>query len=276
MVISESPPPPEVMLRALGRVLRPLVRLLIRSGVTFPILADLLRTVYVEIASTDLAQGEQPRTDSRIALLTGIHRKELRRQRTAVPEAEPAIITLNSQIIARWLGDPAYTRADGKPAALPRTGPAPSFDALVGTVTRDVRARSVLDEWLARGLATLDDDGRVALQVAAFLPREDTVSRLFYLARNLHDHAAAAGANVLTTGQPPFLERSVHYDGLSAEAAAGFERIARETAGAALLDVNRAALALADADDAAATGAPRTHRVNFGVFVYAEDAPDAG
>lgn len=266
------------MLRALGRVLRPLVRLLIRSGVTFPILADLLRTVYVEVATTDLAQGERPRTDSRIALLTGIHRKELRRQRTAVPEAEPVVVTLNSQIIARWLGDPGYNDANGKPAPLPRTGPAPSFDALVAAVTRDVRARSVLDDWLARGMATIDGDGNVALQVAAFLPREDTAARLFYFARNLHDHLAAASSNVLTTGQPPFLERSVHYDGLSADAAAALERIARETAGPVLLDVNRAALAIADADDAAhATegAAPRTHRVNFGIFVYAEDAQDA-
>jgi hypothetical protein len=264
------------MLQALGRVLRPLVRLLIRSGVTFPILADLLRTIYVEVASTDLAHGERPRTDSRIALLTGIHRKELRRQRTAVPEAEPTVITLNSQIIGRWLGDPAYTGPDGKPAALPRTGPAPSFDALVATVTRDVRARSVLDEWLARGMAVLDADGHVALQVAAFLPREDTASRLFYFARNLQDHIAAAAANVLTTDKPPFLERSVHYDGLSAEAAASLERIARETAKNALLDVNRAALAIADADDAASGDTPRAHRVNFGIFVYPEDAGNAG
>ncbi len=263
------------MIAALGRALRPIVRLLIRSGVTFPILADLLRTIYVEIASSDLAPGEKPRTDSRIALLTGIHRKELRRQRTAIPAAEPEVVTLNTQIIARWLGDPAYTAPDGKPAALPRTGPAPSFDALVATVTRDVRARSVLDDWLSRGMAALNDDGRVALQVAAFLPREDTASRLFYFARNLHDHAAAAAANILTAGTPPFLERSVHYDGLSADAAKQLEHAARERAGAVLLEVNRAALAIADADDAAHPGVERGHRVNFGVYVYAEDLPDA-
>ena len=38
-----------------------------------------------------------------------------------------------------------------------------------------------------------------------------------------------------------------------------------------LLDVNRAALAIADRDDAAATGSRPTRRVNFGVYVYVED-----
>lgn len=269
------PPPPDDVLRALRRVLRPVVRLLIRSGVTFPIVLDLLRTVYIEAASADLAPGE--RTDSRLSILTGIHRKELRRQREqAGMEPEPAVVTLNSQIIGRWLGDPAYAAADGSPAPLPRSGPAPSFEALVASVTRDVRSRAVLDEWLAQGRASLDDDGRVQLRARAFLPQQDGQARLYYFARNLHDHAAAAAANVLSAGAAPFLERSVHYDGLGVEAAAELERQAREGANAALLDINRIALAIADRDDAAAAGPRPTRRVNIGIYVYAEDEPDAG
>ena len=258
-------------------MLRPLVRLLIRSGVTFPILADLLRTVYVEVAGQDLAPGERARTDSRISLLTGIHRKELRRQRAqASGEAEPAVVTLNSQIIGRWLGDPVYAAPGSGPAPLPRMGAAPSFESLVASVTRDVRSRAVLDEWLAQGRAVLEADGRVRLQVPAFLPQKDEEARLFYFARNLHDHVAAASANIEAAGAAPFLDRSVHYDGLGLEAAAELERQAREAANKVLLELNRTALAIADRDDAAAGAGPRrTRRVNFGTYVYVEDEPDA-
>jgi hypothetical protein len=269
-----TPPPPDALLPALTRLLRPLVRLLIRSGVTFPILADLLRTLYVDVAAADLP--ERARTDSRLSLLTGIHRKELRRQRAEEGGSrEPEVVTLNSQVIGRWLGDPAYTGPDRAPLNLRRTGPAPSFEALVATVTRDVRSRAVLDEWLAKGIATLDAEGFVHLHVAAFLPQEDTEARLFYFARNVHDHVAAAAANIVTSGPPPFLERSAHYDKLGVDAAAAVVRHAREAATTVLLDVNRAALAIADQDDAAASAPRQTQRVNFGVYVYVENEPDA-
>lgn len=265
-------------------MLRPLVRLLIRSGVTFPVLADILRALYVEVAARDLLPGEAPRTDSRISVLTGIHRKELRRQREAGPEAaEPLVVTLNSQLLARWLGDPLLTGEDGAPLPLPRAGEAPSFEALVQGATRDVRPRAVLDEWLAQGIASLDGDGRVRLEAAAFLPRGDGDARLFYFARNLHDHLAAAAANVQAhpvAGAAPFVDRSVHYDGLGHDAAAALEKAARDAATRLLLNVNRTALAIADRDDAAARetagsgGGPRpTRRVNLGVYLYVEDEP---
>ena len=246
------------------------MRLLIRSGVTFPVLADLLRALYVEVATRDLLPGERSRTDSRVSLLTGIHRKELRRQRIqAGDEDEPAVVTLNSQLVARWLGN--HAGADGNPVPLPRTGPAPSFEALVMGATRDVRSRAVLDDWVAQGIASLDADGMVRLQTAGFLPTENLDARLFYFARNLHDHLAAASANISATGPAPFMDRSVHYDGLGLEAAAALEHDARDAATRLLLRVNQVALGIADKDDALADGVRPTRRVNLGIYLYTED-----
>ncbi len=248
------------------------MRLLIRSGVTFPVLADLLRGLYVEVAARDLLPGERPRTDSRISLLTGIHRKELRRQRLeAGDDVEPAVVTLNSQLVARWLG--THADADGNPVPLPRAGPVPSFEALVAGATRDVRPRAVLDEWVAQGIATLEADGSVRLQTAGFLPADNLDARLFYFARNLHDHVAAASANISAAGAAPFLDRSVHYDGLSLDAAAALERETREAATRLLLKVNRVALGIADKDAAAADSTQPTRRVNLGIYLYTEDEP---
>jgi hypothetical protein len=257
------------MRKPLERLLRPLVRLLIRCGITFPVAADLLRTIYVEVAVRDLPAAE--RTDSRVSLLTGVHRKEIRRLRTLPQdEAEPPMVTRNSRLIGTWLGAAAYTDAAGAPRPLPRTGPAPSFERLVESVTRDVRARAVLDDWLAQGVATIDEAGLVRLQVAALVPAPGQEEQLYYLGRNLHDHIAAAAANVLAEGQAPFLDRTVHYDRLSEAAAAELERRAREAAMAALLEVNRQALALSETDPPAS--AP-TRRVNFGIYLFSADEP---
>jgi hypothetical protein len=277
-----------MLMRPLARLLRPLVRLLIQSGITFPVFADLIRSLFVEVAVTEMLTDPASRTDSRVSLLTGIHRKEIRRQRGLERRTdEPEVVTRSSAIIGRWLGSAIYTDEDHKPLTLPRSGPAPSFESLVASVTRDVRARSVLDEWVSQGIASLEPDDRVRLNVAAFLPAQGQDAQVFYFARNLHDHVSAAAANLTAGAAPPFLERSVHYDRLSPEAIAQLEAAGREAAQAMLLDVNRKAIAIADADDAAratappdAAGAP-TRRVNIGVFVYVDDdesepASDAG
>lgn len=253
----------------IARLLRPLVRLLIRGGITFPALSDLLRELYVNVAEHDLALPGKEQTDSRVSLLTGIHRKEVRRLRGAgAPiSAVPTSISRTSRIIARWLAAPEFTDAEKKPLPLPRSAEdreGPSFESLVASVTRDVRSRAILDEWLDRKLATIDAEGRIVLAEAAFVPQSGDDQQLYYFGRNLHDHVAAAVANVL--GQEPrFMERAVHYDGLSQRLAERLERRSRERAIEVLQEVNREAHAACETDEGGA------YRWTFGVYIYREE-----
>lgn len=255
-----------------ARLLRPLVRLFVSRGITFPALTTLLRELYVNVAEYDFALPGKEQTDSRVSLLTGIHRKEVSRLRGAgAPvSAVPSSVSRTSRIIARWLADPAFTDPDGQPRPLTRAsdGEGPSFEDLVAAVTRDLRPRAVLDEWLDRGLVVADADGHIVLAEAAYVPKGGGESQLYYFGRNLHDHIAASVANI-TAPTPRFLERAVHYDGLSKELADRLEARAREIAMEALQQANREAHAACETD---AGGA---HRWNFGVYVYAEDAPAA-
>ena len=256
----------------LARLLRPLVRLCIHSGMTFPALAQLLRELFVNVAEHDFALQGKEQTDSRVSLLTGIHRKEVARLRgagTPVHEA-PATLSRTSAIIARWLAAPEYTDRSGAPKPLPRTAgeDAPSFEQLVASVTKDVRPRAVLDEWLDRGLVTISDDEEIVLVDTAFIPRGDDDRKWYYLGRNLHDHVAAAAANV-SSPAPRFLERAVHYDGLSPKLAKRLEARSRELAMAALTAANK------DANRAVAKDKGGDARWNFGIYIYCDglDAP---
>lgn len=257
----------------LARLLRPLVRLLIRSGITFPMLAELLRELYVNVAEYDFALQGKEQTDSRVSLLTGVHRKEVRRLRGvgAPVNIVPATVSQTSRILARWLADPEFTDGDGNPLPLPRIAEPlqPSFERLVASVTRDVRSRAVLDEWLDRKLVVIDDQDRAVLVEAAYVPRAGDDQQLYYLGRNLHDHIAAAVANV-EAQSPQFLERAVHYDGLTKDVAEQLQQRSRECAMQALQKLNREAHAATDG------APPGAWRWNFGVYVYCEEvAPTA-
>lgn len=280
---SPSPPPDVPADRLLGplrHLLRPLIRFLIRRGITFPVLAELLRGLYVEIAARDLLTDPRQRTDSRVSLLTGVHRKELRRLREqdAGAPAVPAVVTLSSQVIARWLGLPEYSNEAG-PRALPREAAQlgePSFDGLVRSVTSDVRPRAVLEEFIRQGVARLDEVGRVRLNRGAFLPRQGSEEQLYYFARNLHDHLAAAAANVEAEGGPPFLDRSVHYDRLPPGVAAALEAAGRDAAQRMLLDINRLALELLAKEELEPAPEQRTRRFNLGAYLLVKDEKPSG
>lgn len=251
----------------LARLLRPLVRLCIRAGMTFPALCQLLRELYVNVAEYDFALPGKEQTDSRVSLLTGIHRKEVSRLRGAgAPvNAVPAAVSRTGAIIARWLASPRFCDEAGVPLPLPRNteGSSPSFEELVSSVTRDVRSRAVLDEWLDRRIVTIDAEDRIVLAEAAFIPQHGDDEKLYYFGRNLHDHVAAAAANVLGS-KPAFLERAVHYDGLSAELAERLEARSRELALEMLQRINREAHAASETDRGG------EHRWNCGVYVFRE------
>jgi hypothetical protein len=272
-----QPIAPTALLAAARRLLRPLVHLMLRSGVTYPMLADALRHLFVDVAVTDFLAQPAARTDSRISLLTGIHRKLVRQYRTTEfsTSATPEAVSVGSQIIARWLGSPPYADEAGRPRPLPRIGRGdamePSFEALVSSVTTDIHPRAVLDDWLSQGLVQVAADDRVVLNAEAFIPRPGGAAQLFYFARNLHDHIAAASANIGAAGAAPFLDRSVHYDDLTPAQAGALEAHAREAAMQVLLAVNRKALDLVEADRLPDdTG---RQRVNVGTYIFVEREP---
>jgi len=262
--------------RALKRLLRPLVRLLIRQGVTFPYLATLLKEVYDASARDDFAPADVRQTDSRITLLTGVHRKDVKRFRDLEEQGvdvPPATLSLSAQIIALWTGDPRYRALTGEPLPLPRSAAnGVSFEALVNRVSKDIRPRAVLDDWIARGMAHLDDHERVVLARAAFVPREDIEEFAFYLGRNVHDHLAACDHNLEASGQP-LIERAVYYDRLSQASLARLEELSREAGMELLLRLNSEAHALAERD---AAGDDHDGRMSFGVYFYRDPEPGAG
>lgn len=259
--------PSPSLLAAVRVLLRPLVRLLMARGVTCPMLASLLKEVYVEVAERDFA-GDGPPSDSRVTLLTGIHRKDVRRLRSQAPAAAeeiPASVALGAQIVAAWTS--RFRDAKGRPRPLARLqsqGGAESFEALVASVSTDIRARAVLDAWVRLGVAVLDGDDRVVLRNAAFVPSRGFAEKAFYFGHNVGDHLAAAAHNVLG-GKPPFLERSVHYDSLDAASVEKLAAAAEDAGMQALRSVNKEAMQ-AEARDARSE-APK-QRITFGMYFF--------
>jgi hypothetical protein len=272
--LGETPP---ALVAALARVLRPLVRFLLHHQFTYPMFIRLLKSVYVDVAASDFALPGKDQTDSRISLLTGVHRKDVKRlwRGKRAVDIVPASVPLGSQLVAVWTTERRYLDKRGHPRPLPRlaggkTGP--SFEELVASVNTDIRPRVVLDEWLRLGVARLDEEDNVSLVVDAFVPEKGFDEKAFYFGQNLHDHIASCAHNLSGTG-PAMIERSVVSDELSEPSVAALAKLARDHGMQALHAVSRRAIELEQEDAKLKT--PR-QRINFGIYFYTEPSKPKG
>jgi hypothetical protein len=211
------------LIRAAKSILRPLVRQLIARGVTFPAFARLAKEVYIDVATKHFALPFKRQTDSRVALVTGITRKEIGQvRRGKEPAGDPVALGLGlaTRVIGRWTSDDHYLDSNGRPRTL--TYDDPSFGAtfvdLVANLGGDIPPRAVLDELIRVGAVSLSTRGDVRLQQQAYVPAEGTEEKLAILGRDVAELIAAIGHNIEHPGRDAFLQRKVFYDNVGAEA----------------------------------------------------------
>jgi hypothetical protein len=261
---------------ALARVLRPIARLMIRRGVPLGDVVGLLKAALVDVAESEAAIPGKRVTDSRISLLTGLHRKDVSALRSGGrPVAEPHG-TLAATVLGRWLGDPNLTGADRKPIRLWRRAAdgEPSFETLVAGISSDLRPRTVLDELMMLGAVEEDPDepARLILTAQAIAPSGDAAAALAFFAANLGDHAEAATRNLTAEpGGRRFLERAVFYNRMPPGRLDALEAECRARALALLTEMNAQAL---KAQRAAGEDAGETERFRFGLYFYREAEGD--
>lgn len=233
---------------AMYRILKPLIRLALAKGVNFSMLQETLKSVFVQVAEEEFKLDNRGQTDSRISLLTGLHRKDVHRLRNQ-PEtliAQSGNASLGSQLVGLWVSHEDFIDEDGKSKPLPRLasmGKKISFEHLVARVSKDIRARPVLDEWLRVGVVSVDDNDYICLNTDAFVPNVGFDEKLYFFQQNIHDHIAATAHNLMNQ-TPPMLERCVYYDGLTPAAIIELKALAEEQGMVALKAVNKRALEL--------------------------------
>lgn len=246
---------------------------MLHYSVQYPYLANLLKLTYVEVATQMPVPGKE-QTDSRISLLTGIHRLDVKRLRAEIvtgADAPPPSVSLGAQAVALWTSKQSYLDGKGRPLPLPRlasSGSEVSFESLVQSISKDIRPRVVLDEWLRLGIARVDEQDRVVLITDAFVPSHGLDEKLFYLGKNVHDHLGACEHNLTRADAPPLLERSVYFDHLSKESAEILAAYSRQLASQAIQAFAQKAMELQEKDSQQSDA---RSRVTYGLYYFEAD-----
>ena len=271
---------PDVLLEQTLAMLAPLVRLLVANGVTYPQFVTALKPAFLRAAHAELSAAGKRLSDSAISIVSGVHRKDVRTLtaegslRARTPER---VLSLASEVMARWIGDPRYVDQDGMPRALPlRSGNGnggqsePSFEQLTQSVSRDFHSRAVLEEMLRLGIVEIADDV-ARLRCERSLADPSFIETIGYLSRNVRGHLAAVEGNLsaLRAGdRPPFLEQSVFADELGPESIHALQELARRILDSALRRVSALATECAERDKQ--QGGDQAMQMRFGMYFYAE------
>ena len=262
------------LVKAINLLCKPLVRILIEKGVTFPQFRELMKELYVQVADENFSIDDKKPSDSRIFVLTGIHRKDIKRIRQQNELGDQQIISsasLSGEIVARWSSMPEYLDDKGKPRQLLKSskGAEAGFEQLVSSVSKDVRSRVVLEEWLRLDIVRIKDD-YVVLNKSAFVANKEFKEMAYYLGHNVHDHVASCVNNILAE-EEPMLERSVYYASLTENSVNKLNAIASKKGDDLLQHLNKQAIKLYDADKHKDDA---TYRMRLGVYWYQTQLED--
>jgi hypothetical protein len=261
------------VLRAFQRLLRPLVRVLLRNGVSWDEFAELGKKTFVEVARDDYGIQGRPTNTSRVALITGLSRREVMRVKElltcgdVIDDVKPT--NRISQILTAWHVDPDFLARDGKPADLPMSGDGASIATLLSRYAGDMPHVAVFKELTKLGLVA-EVPGGFRVTSRDYIRSAADPDLMQQAGVALHDHATTIAHNVdAKRTEPARFERMATNRALPRRHVRAFGKFLADEGQAFLerVDAWLAARALTATDDPS-TRAARDRPVRTGVGVY--------
>lgn len=231
------------VISALRQLMRPIARLMLSAGIPWREFAEHVKQVFVSVATDEFGVNGRPTNVSRVSLLTGIARKEVRRLRdldaaAAQAASRPATTTGATRLLGVWHQDERYRHRAGKARELPLKGPAPSFESLHRECGCDIPESTMLKE-LARAGAVSIEGEKVRALTRYYMPSAMDAESVRRAGSVIEDLGNTAAFNLLN--RPRGLSRfeaRASSETVSADQAEAFDIFVRERAMAFLEEID--------------------------------------
>ncbi len=262
----------QALTNALLRLLYPLVRVLLRNGVSYGVFAELARKSYVDVAFKEFAEKGRKQTISRVAALTGLTRKEVKRLtelEQAGDESTHQRFNRAVRVISGWLNDDRFHDTQGKPTDLPVEGDN-SFAMLVREYSGDVPTQAMLSVLQAAGSVERTAD-RVSLIKHAYVPGAAPLEKIGILGTDTHELIDTIDHNLQTESDELRFQRKVAYVDVSRHAAQIFKARSSEKAQALLEELN---VWLAENEQLERDEGEQGKQVSLGIYYFETDSTE--
>jgi hypothetical protein len=143
-------------------ILRPIAKILLRCGIGYREFAEVAKAAFVDVASSEYGLRGRPTNISRVAVMTGLTRKEVRRLRDKIENGEHSVVVKSTplcEVLHRWHSESEFLDNEGKPKSLPFSGELGSFSSLVKRFGGDIPPGAMRTELRRVGALEEIDDG---------------------------------------------------------------------------------------------------------------------
>jgi len=222
---------------ALTKLVKPLIRILLRHGVTFDEFVEVLRKSYVLVADQEFAPPGRKQSLSNIALVTGIHRHEVKKLMNSTNQKTPETLGYHraARVINGWVTDPEFS--DNGVAR--HLNIDTQFKQLVAKHSGDVTPRPILDELLRVGSIEKVDAKTVRLIVPAYIPRKSDEGLIEIFGDSVSDLITTIDHNLEANPSERRLQISVVHNNLPDDVLSDLELVSRDKSLEFLHDINR-------------------------------------
>jgi len=210
-------------------LLTALAEVALEEELSFSEFSELSRYAFVKAAEKMLA-GNKRVSDSRISIVTGLHRKDVKRLREGNGEefsAEKAKGNRATSVISAWTREKDFLDENGNPIPLAYDNEAPSLTTLIKEYSGDMPVRAVCDE-LERMEVIKEKDDRWYLEVPVYVPSKSRESMFSFLGDETSHLVKTIHHNLNNPPRKRRFQRSVAYDELSPESVELFQALASE------------------------------------------------
>ncbi len=159
------------------RLLKPIARILLRSGLSFRELNELCKKTYIAVATDEFGVDGRPTNVSRVAMLTGMARRDVRKVRMSLDDEDLEVLgRMNSatRLLSGWYQDVDFTDDAGKPLPLPESGASPSFSELARRHAGDIPVTTLLKELRNAGAIESPANGLLVARTRYYMPGRTT------------------------------------------------------------------------------------------------------
>lgn len=195
------------LLAAYAKLLRPLVRILLRHGVTYAEFSEVVKTSFVTIAAQEFRVPGKKMSKARIAIVTGLTRKEVQRLSAVdIEERYTPRTNLNriTRVLSGWHTDPDFTGPYGMPLEVRYDSDIlndSTFVRLVQQYSGDMTPRAMLDELIRVGAVVETDQNWFKVIRREYVPETLAPDFLERLGRGVHNFAHTVEENMQKTGE---------------------------------------------------------------------------
>jgi len=255
---------------AVLRLLRPLVRILLRNGISYGTFADIAKWTFVDVATREFAIKDRKQSTSRVSVITGLSRREVMRVRKLPrPDITESIEKHNraARVIAAWRREPEFLDDEEKPVLLPMEGDGATFSELVKRFSGNVPPRAVLDELIHVGAVHQMADDTVRLLTRAYIPKDYDSHKINILGTDVKHLLSTINHNLQPDITNPLFQRKVSYDNLPDDVLEKFHlKFSKKTQH--LLESADEWLAQYDRDVTPAVKGTGRNQAGFGIFFF--------